>query len=164
VADLIRDSPFGHCVRLVTRNKCFQYPEEKDPSLWKKYVNQEKSGYVAHHGNTQPPEEAEEELQHARGVRDREDSETSSHTHVGEDYNHASGVRVDPEKGKDQHVIDWFGPDDPAVSLILYRCSDVADLGRIHATGREGRGASSPLRSVFSHSPYTSVLRSTHQV
>ncbi|KAF9695857.1 hypothetical protein EKO04_006252 [Ascochyta lentis] len=112
VADLIRDSPFGHIVRLVTRNKYFQYPEEKDPNLWKKYVNQEKSGYAAHHGDTSPPKEEVEELQQARGVRDREGSE-SSHTEVGEDYNHASGVRVDQEKGKDLHVIDWFGPDDP---------------------------------------------------
>ncbi|KAJ4987933.1 multidrug resistance protein [Stagonosporopsis vannaccii] len=112
VADLIRDSPFGHIVRLVTRNRYFQYPEEKDPNLWKKYVNQEKSGYVAHHGNTSPPEEESEELRQARGVRDREGSE-SSRTEVGDDYNHASGVRIDQEKGKDQHVIDWFGPDDP---------------------------------------------------
>ncbi|KAJ4380443.1 GTPase-activating protein [Didymella sp. IMI 355093] len=112
VADLIRDSPFGHIVRLVTRNKVFQYPEEKDPNLWKKYVNQEKSGYVAHHGDTSPPEEDVEELRQARGVRDREGSE-SSQTEVGDEYNHASGVRIDQEKGKDQHVIDWYGPDDP---------------------------------------------------
>ncbi|KAF2622136.1 multidrug resistance protein-like protein [Macroventuria anomochaeta] len=112
VADLIRDSPFGHIVRLVTRNKYFQYPEEKDPNLWKKYVNQEKSGYVAHHGNTSPPEEEVEELRQARGVRDREGSE-SSRTEIGEEYNYASGVKIDQEKGKDQHVIDWFGPDDP---------------------------------------------------
>jgi hypothetical protein len=24
-------------------------------------------------------------------------------------------VRVDPEKGKDLHVVDWYGPDDPQV-------------------------------------------------
>ena len=114
VADIIRDSPFGHIVRLVTRNKCFQYPEEKDPGLWKKYVNQEKSGYVAHHGNTSPPEEEVEELRQARGVREREGSD-SSRTEVGENYNYASGVRIDQEKGKDQYVIDWYGPDDPQV-------------------------------------------------
>ncbi|KAG9205955.1 hypothetical protein G6514_006233 [Epicoccum nigrum] len=112
VADLIRDSPFGHIVRLVTRNRCFQYPEEKDPELWKKYVNQEKSGYVAHHGDTSPPEEESEELRRARGMREREGSE-SSQTEVGDEYNYASGVKVDQEKGKDHHVVDWFGPDDP---------------------------------------------------
>lgn len=30
VADLIRDAPLGQIVRLITRNRVFQYPEEKD--------------------------------------------------------------------------------------------------------------------------------------
>lgn len=128
VADLIRDSPFGHIVRLVTRKKYFQYPEEKDPNLWKNYVNQEKSGYVAHHGNTSPPEEEVDGLREARGVRDREGSE-SSRTEVGEEFNYASGMRIDQEKGKDQHVIDWFGPDDPQVwqssSVVLTRLTAI---------------------------------------
>lgn len=120
VADLIRDSPFGHIVRLVTRRKYFQYPEEKDHEMWKKYVNEEKSGYMAHHGTAEPPEEESEELNQAQGLRAREgnNSETSSRTHVGEGHNEASGVRVDPEKGKDKHVIDWYGSDDPQVSLL----------------------------------------------
>lgn len=96
-----------------------QYPEEKDSNMWKKYVNKEKSGYVAHHGNTTAPEEEVEELSQAQGTRTREgrDSEASSATQVPEGYNSASGVRVDPEKGKDKHVIDWYGPDDPQVRL-----------------------------------------------
>ncbi|EAT85845.1 hypothetical protein HBI56_144620 [Parastagonospora nodorum] len=115
VADLIRDSPFGHIVRLVTRNKVFQYPEERDPEVWKKYVHQEKSGYMAHHGTTDPPEEESEELQNAQGVRAREhnSSDSASRTQVGDGFNEASGVKVDPEKGRDRHVIDWYGPDDP---------------------------------------------------
>jgi DHA1 family multidrug resistance protein-like MFS transporter len=117
VADLIRDSPFGHVVRLVTRKKYFQYPEEQDHNLWKKYVHEEKSGYMAHHGTTQPPEEESEELSNAQGIRAREgnDSQDSSRTRLGDGHNEASGVRVDPEKGKDKHVIDWYGPDDPQV-------------------------------------------------
>ncbi|KAH4860702.1 hypothetical protein HBH70_148270 [Parastagonospora nodorum] len=115
VADLIRDSPFGHIVRLVTRNKVFQYPEERDPEVWKKYVHQEKSGYMAHHGTTDPPEEESEELQNAQGVRAREhnSSDSASRTQVGDGFNEASGVKVDPEKGRDRHVVDWYGPDDP---------------------------------------------------
>jgi DHA1 family multidrug resistance protein-like MFS transporter len=121
VVDLLRDSPFGHLVRLVSRGKLLQYPEERDPSLWKRYVNQEKSGFVAHHGNTQEPGEEVEELSRVRGIRERDghDSETSSHTRVGEGHNEASGVRVDTEKGKDAHVIDWDGPDDPQVRIRL---------------------------------------------
>ncbi|CAA9958331.1 hypothetical protein P3342_003190 [Pyrenophora teres f. teres] len=114
--EIIRDSAFGHCVRLVTRGKYLQYPEERDHDIWKKYVSHEKSGYAAYHGRTHPPEdhaeEALRELTQAHGVRSRErhDSDTTA---VGEGINEASGVRVDPEKGKDLHVIDWYGPDDP---------------------------------------------------
>jgi DHA1 family multidrug resistance protein-like MFS transporter len=114
VPDIIRDSPFGHIVRLVTRNKVFQYPEERDPSLWKKYVSQEKSGYMAHHGSAEAPEEESEELNNARGIRERDSDEA---TQVGDDRNEASGVKIDPEKGRDKHVIDWFGEDDPQVCL-----------------------------------------------
>jgi DHA1 family multidrug resistance protein-like MFS transporter len=124
VWDLIRDSAFGHLVRLATKGKVFQYDEEKDPSLWKKFVNEEKSGYMSHHGDTSPPEDGSgEELRGVRGVRTREaDSETSSKTEVpmdGNTFNEASGVRVDPEKGKDKHVIDWYGPEDADVSALM---------------------------------------------
>ncbi|KAF2120724.1 major facilitator superfamily domain-containing protein [Lophiotrema nucula] len=122
VWDLIRDSAFGHCVRLASRNKYFQYPEEKDSATWKKYVNQDKSAYQAHHGTTQPPENGEEVPRPLRGIRTREGvfggentSQSSSETHVADEantYNEASGAIVDPEKGKDRAVIDWFGPED----------------------------------------------------
>ena len=123
VADLIRVSPFGQVVRLVSRQRYLQYPEEQDHNLWKKYVNEEKSGYMAHHGSAQPPEEESQELNQAQGLRAREgnDSETSSRTQVGEGINEASGVRDDSEKGKDKHVIGWYGPDDPQVSVLLPR-------------------------------------------
>ncbi|EUC27991.1 hypothetical protein COCCADRAFT_110310 [Bipolaris zeicola 26-R-13] len=116
-ADLIRDTAFGHCVRLVTGRKYLQYPEEKDPEYWKRFVNQEKSGNAAYHGSTQPPENADEvpELAHAGSVRSRHGSDASgeSKTTLDDDVNEPSGVRVDPEKGRDYHVVDWDGPNDP---------------------------------------------------
>ncbi|CAI6239265.1 unnamed protein product [Periconia digitata] len=126
VWDLFRDSTFGQLVRLASGGRYFQYPEEKDHALLKKYVNEEKSGYMAHHGTTGPPEEGQrEELSSTRGVRAREADNTagslsSSRTQLPLDdtssetgVNGASGVKVDPEKGKDRTVIDWYGPDDP---------------------------------------------------
>jgi DHA1 family multidrug resistance protein-like MFS transporter len=120
MADLIRDSAFGHCIRLLTKRKYLQYPEEKDPQIWKKYISHEKSGYAAYHGQTSAPDDAGEieGLTQAHGVRSREASETSSRT-VGEGINEASGVRVDPEKGRDIHVVDWYGLDDPQVCLHI---------------------------------------------
>lgn len=119
VWDLVRDSAFGHCVRLASRGKYFQYAEERDTNLWKKYVNEEKSGYLAHHGDTNPPED-ETALNGVQGVRTREEnSQNSSRTQLPDDgntHNEASGVMVDPEKGRDKHIIDWYGPEDPDVS------------------------------------------------
>ncbi|KAF2856096.1 MFS general substrate transporter [Plenodomus tracheiphilus IPT5] len=115
VADLIRDSAFGHIVRLVSKGNLFPYDEDKNPELWKKYLNEKKSGHAAYHGSTEAPEEEVEELNQARGLRAREEthSETSSHTQVADGFNEASGVRVDPEKGKDVHVVDWYDENDP---------------------------------------------------
>jgi len=57
VADIIRDSPFGHIVRLMTRNKVFQYPEEKDQSVAIRYYNTEKTRNMARYGSTSVPED-----------------------------------------------------------------------------------------------------------
>ena len=55
MTELIRDTVFGHFLRKVTGNKVLLYEEEKDPSLWKKYVHIDKSANVAKHGQTSPP-------------------------------------------------------------------------------------------------------------
>lgn len=121
--ELIRDTAFGHVVRFVSRGNLLQYQEERDPSLWKQFVDEKKSGYLAHHGTTDPPEDGQEPETRG-GVRSREenedgnerrsDSRSSSRTKVEDDnINHASGVKVDPENGKDLALVSWFGDADP---------------------------------------------------
>lgn len=94
-----------------------------------------------------PPEDADqEEYTGIGGVRTRENGQTepidpqavgngalsssSSMTRVGNGqgekeqendahYNNASGVKVDPEKGRDIHLVTFL-PDDPEVSLMQY--------------------------------------------
>lgn len=39
-----------------------------------------------------------------------------------ERVNTASGRRVDPEKGRDIHLVDWYGPDDPEVCFTYHSC------------------------------------------
>ena len=117
MAELIRDTAFGHLVRFVTRAKYLQFAEEKDPSIWTRYIDEKQSGYLAHHGDTNPPED-EAEMEGIGGVRTREGSghhsDASSQTRIGQEgVNHASGVKVDPEKGKDVHLVTWYGDDDP---------------------------------------------------
>lgn len=132
MSELIRDSCFGQIVRLLSRRRCFQYIEERDPSVWKRYIEEDMSANAAHHGTVGPPEEglttAELRAQGIGGVRTREArgshrrSSTSSYTAIAQEghfYNHASGVKLDPEKGKDIHVVSWFGDDDPEVGEEL---------------------------------------------
>jgi DHA1 family multidrug resistance protein-like MFS transporter len=129
MAELIRDTTFGHLVRFVTRGRYLQFLEERDPELWKKYVNQEKSGHLAHHGNAQPQDRTSEDsdtksLEGLGGIRTRDarerESETNAGSHAssqtripeeGANYNHASGIKIDPEKGRDLHVIDFLEND-----------------------------------------------------
>lgn len=141
--ELIRDSCFGQIVRLVTNKKFLRYPEEDDVEYWKKYLNETKSGYAAHHGTTEPEEKSDKEKDQQRsdsdtpdqeplgGYRTREERGTqlpnssgSSMTEVDSServrYNVASGIKVDPEKGKDVHIVDWYGENDPAVWFLFF--------------------------------------------
>ena len=86
---------------------------------------------MAHHGTT---EDTGEPIHGIGGVRTREDgytepvtdpekeqaldSDSSSRTGIEQDVNDASGVKVDPEKGRDLNIIDWWGSDDSEVRYI----------------------------------------------
>lgn len=123
MTELIRDTAFGHVVRFVSRGKFLQYQEEADPSIWTKFIDEKQSGYLAHHGTTEPPEDGEEpetlggvRTREARGEEEKErsDSNSSSQTRGSEGHvNRASGVKVDPEKGQDKAVVSWYGDNDP---------------------------------------------------
>lgn len=112
MSELIRDTVVGHFLRIVSRGKLLQYAEERDPSLWEKYVNIEKSNRMASHGHTgeETPEEREE-----RGERSSS-SHSSSSTRLGSESN-VGGARIDQEKGRDVHVVDWYGQKDPEVGM-----------------------------------------------
>lgn len=127
--ELIRDTAFGQIVRLVTRGKFLKYAEEREPERWKWYVDEEKSGNLAHHGSLEPAKTNETTGSNdgLRGIRtregipgwenssrNREPSDSSQQTRTPEDgaeYNEASGKKVHPEKGKNIHLVT-FMPDD----------------------------------------------------
>ena len=134
VADIIRDSFFGHVVRFASRNKVFQYPEEKDPSVASRYYNTEKTRNIARYGTTTVPEKAEQEeesnaesppestnaskeRQHDSGASDSDESQ-STRIQMDRQVSNVTGTPVDPEKGRDLTVVDWDGPNDPEVISI----------------------------------------------
>lgn len=104
MSDLFRDSFFGHFLRLVTNGRVLHYPEELDPSIWQRYVNEKKSANMAMYGKTEVPED------------DSKDTPRDSNSPTP--YNE-NGVhrQVDSEKGRDVYLVDWYGPDDPEVCI-----------------------------------------------
>jgi DHA1 family multidrug resistance protein-like MFS transporter len=109
--ETLRDSAFGQIVRLITRNNVFQFPEERDASLCERYIDAEKLGNMAHHGTVEAETEKETHVNNLASSR------TSSSTQVDERaaVNGASQKPVDPEKGRDLNMVDWYGPEDPDV-------------------------------------------------
>lgn len=123
MAELIRDTVFGHFLRIISGGKVLPYEEERDPSLWKRYIDKEKSGRMAHHGHTGEEDENEEQDDNQQHDASRSGSTASSQsgTRVASrdaPHNEISGVRIDSEKGKDVNVVDWFGENDPEVSNL----------------------------------------------
>ena len=127
MAELFRDTVAGQLLRLATGGRILQYPEEKDSSLWKKYLNTEKSGNMARYGSTTRPNDKKTEGEDhdsrhdpitapASSPTSSSSSSNSSSTTVEADnglVNTLSRQKVDPEKGRDAHIVDWYGPEDP---------------------------------------------------
>jgi DHA1 family multidrug resistance protein-like MFS transporter len=112
--ELLRNTVFGHFICLITRGKRFQFLEERDTSIHSRYVHKEKSARMARHGHTGEEDDLD-------GTKKRDSStpstpSTSSRSKSPDGQtNSASGTEIDPEKGKDVQVVDWFGPDDTEV-------------------------------------------------
>ncbi|KAI9050926.1 hypothetical protein LZ554_005038 [Drepanopeziza brunnea f. sp. 'monogermtubi'] len=169
MAELFRDTTLGKLLRVSTRGRLMQYAEERNPALWRRYVDSAKSGRMAHHGTTEEEKQAEGKEGNANGddvsrgyvergspkggyrhlgtnagngdqsdmrptgtgtnephyphtradVRQRESGigRKSSDATVGDgedrQTNEVSGVAIDPEKGRDVSVVDWYGENDP---------------------------------------------------
>ncbi|TVY15903.1 Caffeine resistance protein 5 [Lachnellula arida] len=125
MSELVRDTCFGHVLRLATGGRVMQYEEDIDPSLWERYIDKEKSGRMAHHGHTAEEEKNEENSGSNDDVSDQRQtaaehnqpssSRDTSDTRVGsqdQQRNDPSGVIVDPEKGRDVSIVTWYGADD----------------------------------------------------
>ncbi|KAI2626549.1 benomyl/methotrexate resistance protein [Hypoxylon sp. NC1633] len=79
----VRDTEFGHLVRLLSGKKLLRYPDEVDPSLWKKFLQRETgpSGKQVNEGQSV-------------GLQ-----ELSTDQVLGD--------------SRSVYLVDWYGPDDP---------------------------------------------------
>lgn len=121
MAELFRDTVIGHLLRFVTGKKVFLYEEEKNPELWKQYIQKEKSANVAVHGQVEAPEGEQEknegsenDIQQPPRNQSPHGSTSSASTAVGDNAmkDLRLGKSVDQEKGKDVLIVGWWGPDD----------------------------------------------------
>ncbi len=92
----LRDTQFGHLLRFLSGNKLFRYPDEIDPSLWKKSLQRDTTSTSTRSGKQTNASAQDLDTQNG-------DLQDRSGTHVVED-------------GKDIYLVDWYGPDDPEVS------------------------------------------------
>ena len=124
MADLIRDTVFGHFVRLITKGRYLPYAEERDPELWKRYIHYEKTGQMARHGRLGPLP-----TNHRRETESNESSQTRASEN--QPTNVLSGHKIDQEKGRDVNIVDWYSNTDPEVSCtrggfyihsMLFKC------------------------------------------
>lgn len=130
MAELFRDTVFGHALRLAFGGKeILPHLEEKDTSIWKRYVHEEKTARMAHHGHVEEEEKNEEETstessptpaQRQDGNRDI--LEHSSTTRRSNQLTNSMGHPIDPEKGKDVNVICWE-KNDPEVCFPSSFCA-----------------------------------------
>ena len=120
--ELMRDTVSGHFVRLITKQRYFQYAEERDPKLWKQYLDREQTRNMALHGNTNGPsgdENSEKEIintpssvsSDARAEGEEPGQQLSSTI---------TGQVIDPEKGRDVTMVTWFGDNDPEVHTFRH--------------------------------------------
>lgn len=129
MTELLRDTVFGHFVRFLSRGKHFKFLEERDPSLWHKYIDVEKSAQVARLGhvvygaelrafNAQPVAEYQVGLHQTwadsaptiTGNSSRQPSQGDEISRAQE-INELSGTAVDPEVGKNVNVVEWWASD-----------------------------------------------------
>ncbi|KAK1719501.1 multidrug resistance protein [Colletotrichum acutatum] len=115
--ELLRDTAFGHVVRFVTKRKLrqFQYYENRYSEVWREYVDADKTVNVVRYGQVEPPDKEFDETNNedAKFWR-RGTSIYSARTRVlgDEENNKLSGTRIDPEKGKNIHLVAFL-PNDP---------------------------------------------------
>lgn len=165
MSDLVRDTLFGHFIRLVTKQKYLQYAEEKDSRLWKQYLDRDRTLNMAMYGHPDlsPEEQKEKDLRFGSNGDSGDDEDEQARdapakkrsaadaegekiaravskqtTHEHQLHSALTNQRVDTEKGRDAAMIGWFGDDDPEVRWMMLSFSLA-----LQSYSRYGRRASS---------------------
>jgi DHA1 family multidrug resistance protein-like MFS transporter len=114
----IRDTAFGHLVRLLSSRRLLKYPDELNPTLWEQCVQKHSTAHPSTSG------------EHNNLVGSSHQSALDTGDDGEKEQNLDFGLKSAPGLGKggldrenDSHenaggvvLVDWYGPDDPEVS------------------------------------------------
>ncbi|KAL9131078.1 MAG: hypothetical protein Q9217_000901 [Psora testacea] len=125
-----------------------KYMEEKDPSLWKVYLDRDQTRNMAMYGHPELIEEEQKEKESkaqtpaelsspaelaSNGTTPSGESAktlTQEETHGHHMHSTLTNQRVDTEKGRDASMVSWFGDNDPEDVMKTFGVSQVkATLG-----------------------------------
>ena len=101
-ATQFRDTQYGHVIRLLSNKNLLRYPDEIDPSLWKKSLHQDTA-------LTRPRLEKPLDPNDPANNSPRDDD-------TQEDSSQVPNTSQDVKEGKEIFLVDWCGPDDPEVT------------------------------------------------
>jgi DHA1 family multidrug resistance protein-like MFS transporter len=116
MASLLRDTQFGHFLRFISGNKLLRYPEEIDSSLWKKPIQKDTNPSIPReHNSLEKTESKNSAIATATATDTDTDTPTPNHDLQDLRDNHIA------EQGEDGFLVDWYGPNDPEVSIYPHR-------------------------------------------
>ncbi|GKZ27878.1 hypothetical protein AbraIFM66951_005476 [Aspergillus brasiliensis] len=110
---LVQDSILGQFIRLISRGRYFRFEEQKDPSLWQQYINHDKSGRMAYTGRPDADGVPEPERVSTADTESMTRVPSTTWSHNGRRYQGITGATIDPEKGRDVTIVDWWDEHDP---------------------------------------------------
>jgi DHA1 family multidrug resistance protein-like MFS transporter len=116
----IRDAPFGQLVRLLTKNKYFQYPEEKPdfklPDTWLQLLNartEDGQRGDEKETNSQDSNRSSEPLSRASTQASIQSTQARPEADEHQEIEKTKSIPIAPKKTKDGSIlVDWYYTDD----------------------------------------------------
>ena len=129
MASLVREAPLGQLIRYLTKNKYFQYPEEKPgfelPEAWIQVMQEldAPNSEKVTESNTEPSSESKEQEVQTEQPTSGQGSETISEKSTldgdteanagAENLEQVKSIPITPKKTKDGAIlVDWYYSDD----------------------------------------------------
>jgi DHA1 family multidrug resistance protein-like MFS transporter len=121
MATQFRDTACGQLIRLLSNKKLLRYPDELDPTMWKKFTHQHSSteelvgssddvaieaAPLTQRGGDDPEKNSDHDRRSSAQMRQDE----ASHDPINGTLSSQMA-----DEGRDIYIVDWYGPGDPEV-------------------------------------------------